>query len=114
MAVSLEVRPPFLDHRLVEFALLRLPILRDGDGKAAIAPLLDGKCPPEVLTRRKQGFGMPSGRWLEERPWLTRQVLQRLARLGLLRTDLPRHFRVSQLWTLHVLDSWIRIARPVL
>jgi len=116
MAVSLEVRPPFLDHRLVEFALdLDSSILRDGDrGKLPLRRFLDGKCPPEVLMRRKQGFGMPSGRWLDERPGLTRQVLQRLARLGLLKTDLPRHFRVSQLWTLHVLDSWIRLARPVL
>ena len=116
MAVSLEVRPPFLDHRLVEFALgLDSSVLRDGErGKLPLRRFLDGKCPAEVLTRQKQGFGMPSGAWLEERPWLTRQVMQRLASLGILRTDRPRHFRASQLWSLHVLDSWIRHARPVL
>jgi asparagine synthase (glutamine-hydrolysing) len=116
MAVSLEVRPPFLDHRLVEFALgLASAVMRDGDcGKLPLRRFLDGKCPAEVLTRPKQGFGMPSGRWLEERPELTRQVLRRLESIGLLRSRRERRFRASQLWTLHVLDRWIQFARPVL
>jgi asparagine synthase (glutamine-hydrolysing) len=65
MAHSLEVRSPFLDHELVEFAA-RLPgrykargmtlkrVLRD-----AMRPVL----PPEILTRGKRGFGVPLDRW---------------------------------------------------
>ena len=63
MAVSLEVRPPFLDHRIVEFGLgLASSVLRDGDkGKLPLRRYLAGKVPDEVLTRRKQGFGMGGG-----------------------------------------------------
>jgi LPS export ABC transporter permease LptF len=61
MAVSLEVRPPLLDHTLVAWgmALPAVLKLRGTTGKAilrdALAPLL----PPDVLTRPKQGFAAP-------------------------------------------------------
>ena len=65
MAHALEVRSPFLDHELVEFAL-RLPrsarvrgISRKRALKAAAADLL----PREILGRRKRGFGVPLDRW---------------------------------------------------
>jgi asparagine synthase (glutamine-hydrolysing) len=65
MAHGLEVRSPFLDHELVEFAL-RLPratrvrgMSRKRAIKAAAADLL----PPEILDRRKRGFGVPLDRW---------------------------------------------------
>jgi asparagine synthase (glutamine-hydrolysing) len=63
MAVSLEVRPPLLDHTLVAWGMA-LPArlkLRHGVGKhvlrQALAPLL----PPELLGGRKQGFAAPLG-----------------------------------------------------
>ena len=65
MAHGLEVRSPFLDHHLVEFAL-RLPRAYRLRGltlkrvlKAAVADLV----PREIATRRKQGFGVPLDRW---------------------------------------------------
>jgi asparagine synthase (glutamine-hydrolysing) len=65
MAHGLEVRSPFLDHDLVEFAL-RLPqaarvrgMSRKRALKAAAADLL----PDAVLNRRKRGFGIPLDRW---------------------------------------------------
>jgi asparagine synthase (glutamine-hydrolysing) len=65
MAHALEVRSPFLDHQLVEFAAALRPsfkargltlkrVLRD-----AVRPVL----PPEILTRGKRGFGVPLDRW---------------------------------------------------
>jgi asparagine synthase (glutamine-hydrolysing) len=65
MANSLEARVPLLDHCLVEFAC-GLPVdlrLRDGVGKYLLKRTLRGRVPPELLTRRKQGFGVPLESW---------------------------------------------------
>lgn len=65
MAASLEVRSPFLDHELVEFAAA-LPLRFKQCGrsrkhilKAAFADLL----PADLRNRRKRGFGVPVGEW---------------------------------------------------
>ena len=65
MAVSLEARVPLLDHRLAEFAL-SLPTsfkLRDGQGKRILRRAIADLVPAHVLGKRKQGFGVPLGRW---------------------------------------------------
>lgn len=61
MAHALEVRPPFLDRRVVEFAF-GLPAdwkLARGNGKALLRDAFGWLLPAEVLTRRKQGFEVP-------------------------------------------------------
>ncbi len=66
MAVSLEVRCPLLDHRVVEFAW-SLPIaLRVGPsgGKLVLRELLGRYVPAPLFERRKQGFGVPVAEWL--------------------------------------------------
>ena len=63
MAASLEVRSPFLDHRLVEFGL-SLPAalkIRGGQGKVVLKRALEPWVPREVLYRPKQGFATPLG-----------------------------------------------------
>jgi asparagine synthase (glutamine-hydrolysing) len=68
MATSLEVRSPFLDPDVVEFAL-RLPAsvrLRGRTGKYVLRRLMRGRLPDEILTRKKVGFGVPLNRWLRE------------------------------------------------
>jgi asparagine synthase (glutamine-hydrolysing) len=65
MAHSLEVRPPFLDHRLVEFAA-SLPENFKIQGKTLkfiLRDLMRGKLPESVLTRPKEGFDIPAHRW---------------------------------------------------
>ncbi len=65
MAHSLEVRPPFLDHRIVEFAALlpqRLKI-RGGTQKVVLRELMRGKLPEAVLNRKKTGFDIPTHDW---------------------------------------------------
>jgi asparagine synthase (glutamine-hydrolysing) len=66
MATSLEVRVPFLDHEVVEYAVA-IPDrwkLRGGHSKwilkQAFAPML----PPAIVRREKQGFSMPMKNWL--------------------------------------------------
>jgi asparagine synthase (glutamine-hydrolysing) len=66
MAVSLEVRAPFLDHRVVEFAL-GVPAalkVRDGRGKWLLRQVLDRHVPRGLIERPKQGFSVPVGAWL--------------------------------------------------
>jgi asparagine synthase (glutamine-hydrolysing) len=66
MAHSLEVRPPFLDHRIVEFAG-RLPEhlkISNSRLKVVLRHLMRDKLPPEVLRRKKEGFDIPAHDWL--------------------------------------------------
>jgi asparagine synthase (glutamine-hydrolysing) len=66
MAHSLEVRPPFLDHRIVEFAA-SLPAslkIRGSQQKFILRQLMYDKLPSAVLTRKKIGFDIPAHDWL--------------------------------------------------
>ena len=65
MAHSLEVRPPFLDHRIVEFAA-GLPAslkMRGFQQKFVLKELMRGKLPEIVLNRKKTGFDIPTHDW---------------------------------------------------
>lgn len=66
MATSLETRAPFLDVGVMELALSMPSSLkyRDGERKWVLKQALRGLVPPEVLTRRKEGFSIPMKQWL--------------------------------------------------
>ena len=69
MMNSLEVRVPFLDHRLVELAF-RLPAeakLRGRLGKYVLRRAMTGVIPREVLRRPKRGFEIPLHSWSNPR-----------------------------------------------
>jgi hypothetical protein len=91
MSAGLEVRAPFLDTGLVEWAF-RLPAAALGPPGAKAIPraLLSRRFPPSVSERPKQGFGVPLERWLlgPLRPLLEdRLAPSALASHGLVRAD---------------------------
>jgi asparagine synthase (glutamine-hydrolysing) len=66
MAHSVEVRPPFLDHRIVEFAAA-LPAklkIQGSRQKIVLRELMKDKLPPSILNRAKIGFDIPAHEWL--------------------------------------------------
>jgi asparagine synthase (glutamine-hydrolysing) len=66
MSVSLEARVPFLDHRLVEYAL-RLPQetkIRGDRTKAILKHAVRDLLPEDLIHRRKQGFPAPISQWV--------------------------------------------------
>jgi asparagine synthase (glutamine-hydrolysing) len=68
MLHSLEVRAPFLDIELVDF-LRRLPAdmkLRGTTSKYILRRAAQTLLPADVLTRSKQGFGVPVGQWFRD------------------------------------------------
>ena len=121
MACSLELRTPYLDHRLVEFAA-GLPVALKVRGlrlkylfKKAAAKWL----PREIVYRRKQGFSVPIADWMRAglRPLLEETLGERkLKRDGLLnaafvRQMLEEHWsrradHRKALWTLLCFQLW--------
>lgn len=67
MAVSLEMRAPLLDHRLVEFAFGRIPSIWKVKGRETrrVQKILASRwLPPELDVQRKQGFSIPLNEWM--------------------------------------------------
>jgi len=133
MAASLEVRVPFLDHRLVEYAL-SLPgdmHWQGGIGKrvlrAAVADLLPG----EIFTHRKQGFSIPLHTWADDNYYrlaeellgedavkrrgifnagAVRRLIERCRGLAPRRPALESEYRLShRLFQLVVFELWCRM-----
>jgi asparagine synthase (glutamine-hydrolysing) len=122
MAHSLEVRAPFLDTALAEFAC-SLPSrmkLRGLTRKWLPRRMLRGRLPAPVLARGKKGFGIPLAKWLKGGlRGMAEELLaeDRLRRGGLLeprtvRGLLTAHLRGErdnrkELWTLLCLQHWL-------
>ena len=122
MAHSLEVRPPFLDHRIVELAAT-LPQsfkIQGACQKRILRAVVRGKLPEPVLQRRKEGFDIPAHQWfrgpLRELllETLTPEAIGRTkifdvaATEALIRDHLMRHVNVGyHLWSLVTLFLWL-------
>lgn len=65
-AFGLEAREPFLDHKLAEFCF-SLPVedrVNFNSGKVLFRKVMEDALPNEILKRRKHGFLLPTGKWL--------------------------------------------------
>lgn len=127
MAASLELRVPFLDHELVEWAA-RLPLSwKVGDrrsgyvSKRILRDHAASRLPASIIQRPKQGFPVPAYRWLagELGPWASRIVSGPGGPLGdffapePLRAEVERARRGNLLaahrtWSMIVLHYWMR------
>jgi asparagine synthase (glutamine-hydrolysing) len=121
MAAGLEVRPPLLDHELLELAA-RIPSrykVRGGRTKWIFKEAYRGRLPDEVMDRPKQGFEIPVDDWLRGplRPMFEATVLDPDAPVGglidrdvarrLYRDHLARSGRHGKLlWGLLILARW--------
>jgi asparagine synthase (glutamine-hydrolysing) len=127
MAVSLELRSPFLDHRVVELGLSLPPDI--AFGKVALKQAFADKLSPEIAARGKSGFGVPLDRWFREELRLTAtDLLLGGPERGLFhRSEVERLLREHsegmadhghRLWCLCMLELWQRthvdVTQPVL
>lgn len=126
MAVALEVRSPFLDHRVVESAnsLWEIVLIGQGMGKFLLRETFEDLLPEAVRTRGKKGFGVPIGHWfrgplrnflhdtlaaptplsnLLRRPAVDRLLAEHHAR---------RRDHTHRLFTLLMLQLWAAAAQP--
>ena len=123
MAHSVEVRPAFLDHRIVEFAATLPASLKIAGSrqKVILKELMADKLPPAILTRKKMGFDIPAHQWLRGplRPLLEDAVDFAMREYGaFFRKDritqlMDRHFRKEinvgyHLWGLLILFLWMK------
>ncbi|MCS6836476.1 MAG: asparagine synthase (glutamine-hydrolyzing) [Anaerolineae bacterium] len=112
MAHALEVRVPFLDHRVVEYGLTR-PIdpREDAASKPLLRDYLRGHVPPSVLDHPKQGFSLrlfaPNYDWdaqlerLSDSPWIKSLPKGWRATLA---PDVPN--RQGRIFTLWMVSRW--------
>jgi len=115
---------PFLDPRLVDFSL-RLPTdykLKGLKLRWFFKEALRGFLPDEILTKKKQGFGLPFGVWAKKHAGLralAAESLHGLAERGIVRPDfirtlLDEHLQAypgyygEMVWILMMLEQWLR------
>ena len=123
MAHSVEVRPPFLDHRIVEF-VATLPAglkIRGSCQKYILKQLMKGKLPKSIPLRKKVGFDIPTHEWLRGplRSLLLETVTtgasehDELFQPNVLKTYVSRHLERRanlgyHLWGLMLLFLWMK------
>lgn len=122
MAVSLETRTPYLDHRVAEFALA-LPTsmkIRDGKSKWALRQVLNEYVPESLIDRPKTGFSIPLGDWLRGplREWAEGLMDEsRIRAQGYLSSSVIRRCwnqhlsgvtdHSQRIWTILMFQSWL-------
>jgi asparagine synthase (glutamine-hydrolysing) len=122
MANSLELRVPFLDHKVLEFAA-RLPRnqkVRGWGMKYLLKKALEKHVPREILDRRKEGFPNPSVSWLRhdlkdivadtllDSKSISRGYFRKEAVEKLIKGDSPSTPYTAEIFSLLVLELWHR------
>lgn len=123
MAHGLELRSPFLDTALVEFANSLPPrlLLRPRATKLLLRKAYADFLPQEILSRRKMGFGIPLPTWfrthwrgaLEERLLPSQARIYQWLQRGPVEAMVKRHLTGEsdeghQLWALLTLETWLQ------
>jgi len=123
MAVSLETRPPLLDHKVVEFVATLPPRfkLKGFESKHILKKAASRLVPQEILSRKKQGFRLPIAEWLRGQlrgtaedlllgPKATQRGYFNKSELEILwRNHLSGHRdNAHQIWSVILLELWHR------
>ncbi|HEX4887060.1 MAG TPA: asparagine synthase (glutamine-hydrolyzing) [Luteibaculaceae bacterium] len=117
MANGVEIRCPFMDHHLIEFAL-QLPDAQKPYGKKLLIDAFSDLLPAEVYQRPKQGFVLPYEHWMrnELKDYCTAQIESFCKRLDA-RTPLNQWHRFlrgshalsySRWWAVVTLEGWLQ------
>ena len=113
MAHSLEVRAPFLDRRIIDWALTRrTPEYREGQGKQVVRQALAGKVPEQVFNHPKQGFSMKGLQTYDFEGLLEEIRNSAMNRDGILNTqwktlfDQNAPYWQARIWTLSAVTKW--------
>ena len=127
MKFSLETRVPYLDHRIVEFALNIDPDLKYHNGvpKYILKEILYKYIPKTYFDRPKQGFAIPLNTWLtKELGWLITDYLSKevVERYGIVSyPEVERlkmefgngnNYLYNRIWALIVLHKWLLQFKP--
>ena len=123
MHFSLETRVPFLDHRIIEFALNLSPDLKYKNGvtKYLLKEILYQYVPAKFFDRPKQGFAIPLEKWLNKEllflieDFLSEKVIKQFNYVDYkyvkkLKEDFLKHkqsYLYNRLWLLIVLHKWL-------
>jgi asparagine synthase (glutamine-hydrolysing) len=121
MAYSVEVRSPFLDYRVVEYAR-SLPMsyrYEKGRQKKILRDILKEYIPEEVFNQPKKGFSVPIGHWMRhelKEEFLTAlndEFLNKVSNLNVIKFKklLASHMKgkedhTANIWKLYVLSKW--------
>ena len=123
MAHSVEVRPPLLDHRLVEFTASLPPKmkLRGARTKVLLRDLMKAGLPPSILRKPKEGFDIPVHEWLRGalKPFLLEVLSKRnVQECGIFRPVAVEHLLREHLegrqnlgyslWGLMTVTQWMK------
>lgn len=123
MAHSIEARSPFFDHELLTYTALvpdRLKIQRFFNRKYILKETFKDLIPQEILSRKKQGFGIPLEQWFHEdlsayakslltspssrvSEFISREYIEKT-----LATHAKTPIRGRQIWILIMLELWLR------
>jgi len=113
MAASLEARTPFLDQKVVEWAST-LPInfkLKGNTEKYILRMAMKDVLPPQILKRKKKGFGTPVNFWLKTgMNEISAEILERLEkRKTLIKPDYIQKVKKNRSIKLYQYRVWILI-----
>lgn len=123
MAASIELRVPFLDHRMIEFAA-RLPMalkIKKGEGKYLLKKAMEPYLPKSIIYQPKKGFPVPIQQWFQhglsqtaqdlvfsQQSTVSKFINSRVAVNMLHAHQNGQLDAADELWSLVVLEQWCR------
>ena len=123
MHFALETRVPYLDHRVIEYAINIAPELKFNNNisKYILKEILYKYVPKELFDRPKQGFSIPLSKWLKgELNYLIKDYLdpELIRKAGIVKDEevaklirgyiSGKDYLFNRIWLLIVLHKWIR------